>query len=62
MNFSGRDIITIEDFSKEEILYILNKVDVIKEKKNTNHLRKTDWQFVLHLLSLPESSLLQKTE
>jgi len=34
MNFSGKDIIAIEDFSKEEIVYILNKVDEIKEKKN----------------------------
>ena len=34
MNFLGRDIIAIEDFSKEEIIYVLNKVDEIKEKKN----------------------------
>ena len=34
MDFSGRDIIAIEDFSKEEIIYVLNKVDEIKEKKN----------------------------
>lgn len=34
MDFSGRDIIAIEDFSKEEILHILNKVDELKDKQN----------------------------
>ena len=44
MNFKGRDVISIKDFSKEEINYILNytkkMVSYAKGKKHTGILKE----------------------
>lgn len=38
--FYGRDLISIEDLSKDEILYLLEKTAIFKEKKNRENLLK----------------------
>ncbi|MEK6967543.1 MAG: aspartate carbamoyltransferase [Nanoarchaeota archaeon] len=40
MNFKGRDIISIRDFSKEEILFILERASFFDKNKTSDHLKE----------------------